>query len=239
MMVIPAIDVMGGQVVRLYRGDPRQKTVYGDDPAAVARRWEEQGADMLHVVDLDATIGTAAGGGNAGVIRGIAGAVSIPVQVGGGLRDGEAVARAAVYADRVVVGTIAFENPRALRDIARRHGASRIVISVDHSDGFVVTHGWQRGTQTPMLEAVRGFVADGFTEFLLTDVGRDGTMEGPDLDHLEEACAVGGANVIASGGIAGAEDVARVRKRGASAVILGRALYEDRITIGEARRVAD
>lgn len=233
MKVIPAVDVMGGQVVRLYRGDPARKTVYGSDPLATARGWQDGGADMLHVVDLDAAIGT---GSNLDLIQRIAGAVSVPVQVAGGLRSGEAVGRAASFAARVVVGTLAFQDPGELGRLAAEHGAPRIVISVDHdADGLVMTHGWQAGTGIRLLDAMNGFVGMGFTEFLLTGVSRDGTMEGPDLRFLEEACSVEGANVIASGGISGAGDVARVRAGGASAVILGRALYEGRITIEEAR----
>ena len=233
MRVIPAVDLMDGQVVRLYRGDPGQKTVYGGDPVSVSKRWEREGADMLHIVDLDAAVGT---GSNLDLIERICGELSVPVEVGGGLRDERIIERAASFAARVVIGTLAFRDRDLLRRISGRYGPSRIVVSVDHVDGLVVTHGWQQSTRIPLLEAIGGFAGMGLTEFLLTSVSRDGTMEGPDLDVLEGACAVRGANVIASGGISGVADVRAVRAKNASAVILGKALYEGRISVGEAKR---
>lgn len=227
MIAIPAIDVMGGSVVRLYRGDPQKSTVYGGDPAAMASKWRDQGAKMLHIVDLDAALGS---GDNSGIIEKAARAVDIPVQVAGGLRTPGAVSRALGFAERAVVGTMAFEDGAALESAGDEHGRSRIVVSADHSDGAVVTHGWRRGTGTPVAGAVADFAARGFADVLLTHVGRDGTMGGPDLEYLEKACAVRGARVIASGGISGPGDVERVRSAGASAVILGRALYEGRVT---------
>lgn len=232
MMVIPAIDLMDGRIVRLYRGDPEQRTVYPGDPVSVAKRWQDDGADMLHIVDLDATIGR---GSNADLVEKIARAVSVPVQAAGGLRNSDALDRAASFASRIVVGTLAFADRQLLRRLAQKYGHSRIVISVDHADGLVVTHGWQKGTGIQLLDAMGEFAAMGFTEFLLTNVRRDGTMEGPDLEFLEQACRVQNANVIASGGISGMEDVRKVRTKNASAVILGRALYENKISIAEAR----
>ena len=233
MRVIPAVDLMDGRVVRLYRGDPGRKTVYGGDPVSVSKRWEREGADMLHIVDLDAAVGT---GSNLDLIERICGELSVPVEVGGGLRDERIIERAASFAARVVIGTLAFRDRDLLRRISGRYGPSRIVVSVDHVDGLVVTHGWQQSTRIPLLEAIGGFAGMGLTEFLLTSVSRDGTMEGPDLDVLEGACAIRGTNVIASGGISGVADVRAVRAKNASAVILGKALYEGRISVGEAKR---
>ena len=229
MIAIPAIDVMGGRVVRLYRGDPQKSTVYGRDPAAMASRWRDEGAQMLHIVDLDAALGT---GGNAGAIKKAARAVDIPVQVAGGLRSPADVSRVLEFAERAVVGTMAFEDSGALEEAGDACGRSRVVVSADHSDGLVVTHGWQRGTGTQVSGAVADLARRGFADILLTHVGRDGTMGGPDLEHLERACAVRGARIIASGGISGPGDVDRVRESGAHAVVLGRALYEGRVTAG-------
>lgn len=231
-MIIPAIDLMDGQVVRLYRGDPGRKTVYGDDPVAVALEWERQDADMLHLVDLDATLGR---GNNHGVIRKILDAVSVPVQVAGGLRDVESVRATTDVADRAVIGTLAFENPDLLEDLRVSPGPDKIVISADHRNGKVVTRGWQNPTATGLIEAIEGFLDMGFGDFLVTDVGRDGTLEGPELDYLGQACNIG-ARIIASGGISGVEDVKQVMRAGASGVILGRAMYDRKITITEARR---
>lgn len=236
MKIIPAIDLMQGQVVRLFKGDPKQKTVYSDDPVSVAKKWEEDGADMLHIVDLDATIGT---GSNLDLIRKITGELTIPVEVAGGLRNESIIDKAMSFATRIVIGTLAFHDKELLLKIAKKHTFSKIVISVDHVDGFIVTHGWQESTNTPLLDAINEFVDMGFTEFLLTNVSKDGTMEGPDLEFLEKACTIENTNVIASGGISKIDDVSNVRAKNAFAVILGKALYENKVSIKEAKLLAN
>ena len=236
MKIIPAIDLMDGQVVRLYKGDPKQKTVYSNDPVSVAKKWQDAGADMLHIVDLDATIGT---GSNLDLIEQISKELSIPVEVAGGLRSEEIIDKAISFSNRVVIGTLAFKDKELLKQIAKKYGYSKIVISVDHIDGFIVTHGWQESTKTPLLDAINEFVDLGFTEFLLTNVSKDGTMEGPDLEFLEKACAIANANVIASGGISNIDDVSDVHTKNAFAVILGKALYEEKISIEEAKKLVN
>lgn len=236
MKIIPAIDLMDGQVVRLYKGDPKQKTVYSDDPISVAKKWEKAGADMLHIVDLDATIGT---GSNLNLIEKITKELSIPVEVAGGLRSEEIIDRAISFSNRVVIGTLAFKEKELLQRIAKKYDYSKIVISVDHIDGFIVTHGWQESTKTPLLDAINEFVDMGFTEFLLTNVSRDGTMEGPELKYLEKACAIQNTNIIASGGISNIDDVSDVQTKNAFAVILGKALYEDKVSIEEAKQLVN
>jgi len=236
MKIIPAIDLMGGQVVRLYKGDPKQKTVYSDDPVSVAKKWEKAGADMLHIVDLDATIGT---GSNLDLIEKITKELSIPVEVAGGLRSEKIIDRAISFSNRVVIGTLAFKDKELLQRIAKKFDHSKIVISVDHIDGFIVTHGWQESTKTPLLDAINEFIDMGFTEFLLTNVSKDGTMEGPDLEYLEKACNIQNANVIASGGISNVSDVSDVQTKNAFAVILGKALYEDKVSIEEAKQLVN
>ena len=236
MKIIPAIDLMDGQVVRLYKGDPKRKTVYSNDPVSVAKKWQDAGADMLHIVDLDATIGT---GSNLDLIEQITKELSIPVEVAGGLRSEEIIDRAISFCNRVVIGTLAFKNKELLQRIAKKYDYSKIVISVDHIDGFIVTHGWQEITKTPLLDAINEFVDMGFTEFLLTNVSKDGTMEGPDLEYLEKACAIQNVNVIASGGISNIDDVYDVQAKNACAVILGKALYEDKVSIEEAKQLVN
>lgn len=236
MKIIPAIDLMDGQVVRLYKGDPKQKTVYSDDPVSIAKKWQESGADMLHIVDLDATIGT---GSNLDLIEKIATELTIPVEVAGGLRDETIIDRVISFATRVVIGTLAFQDKELLQRIAKKYEFSKIVISVDHVDGFIVTHGWQESTKIPLLDAINEFTDMGFTEFLLTNVSKDGTMQGPDLEFLEKACNIQKTNVIASGGISNIDDVSSVQAKNAFAVILGKALYENKVSIKEAKQLVN
>ncbi|EIJ65626.1 1-(5-phosphoribosyl)-5-[(5-phosphoribosylamino)methylideneamino]imidazole-4-carboxamide isomerase [Candidatus Nitrosopumilus salaria BD31] len=235
MKIIPAIDLMNGQVVRLYKGDPKQKTVYSDDPVQIAKKWEADGADILHIVDLDATLGL---GSNLSIIKKILEEISIPVEVAGGLRAESLVLDVAKIANRIVIGTLAFKDKELLKKLLVSLGHEKIVISVDHKDGEIVIHGWQDGTGIKLIDSIKEFLEMGFTEFLLTNVNRDGTMQGPDLEFLEQACNMKKTNIIASGGISNIDDVICVKEKNAFGVILGKALYENKITIQEAKKIA-
>ena len=232
MKIIPAIDLMDGQVVRLLKGDPKQKTVYSENPVEVAKTWENEGADMLHIVDLDATLGL---GSNLSTIKKILEEISIPVEVAGGLRDESLILDVAKISTRVVIGTLAFKNKELVKKLLSILGPEKIVISVDHIDGEIVIHGWQDKTGFELINSIKKFLNLGFSEFLLTNVSRDGTLEGPDLDFLEQACKLSNANVIASGGISNVNDVKEVKRKNAFGVILGKALYENKISIEEAK----
>jgi len=235
MKIIPAIDLMNGQVVRLYKGDPKQKTVYSDNPIEIAKKWEANGADMLHIVDLDATLGI---GSNISIIKKILEEISIPVEVAGGLRDESLILDVVKMSNRVVLGTLAFKDKELLKKLLLSLGSEKIVISVDHIDGEIVIHGWQDRTGIKLIDAMKEFLEMGFTEFLLTNVSRDGTMEGPDLEFLEQACRFSNANVIASGGISNIHDVKAVKEKNAFGVILGKALYENKVSIKEAKKLS-
>jgi len=235
MKIIPAIDLMNGQVVRLYKGDPKQKTVYSNNPVEIAKKWETNGADMLHIVDLDATLGI---GSNLSVIKKILEEISIPVEVAGGLRDESLILDVLKISSRVVIGTLAFKDKELVKKLLLSLGPEKIVISVDHKDGEIVIHGWQDRTGIKLIDAIKEFLDMGFTEFLLTNVSRDGTLEGPDLEFLEQACQLDDANVIASGGISNVDDVKDVKEKNAFGVILGKALYEKKISIEEAKKIA-
>ena len=235
MKIIPAIDLMDGKVVRLYKGDPEKKTIYSEDPLAIAKKWEEYGADLIHVVDLDATLGI---GSNLSIIKNILENISIPIEVAGGLRDEKLIRDVASISNRVVLGTIAFKDKELMKKLLYSLGKEKIVVSVDHKDGEIVTHGWQSGTGILLNNALDEFLKMGFTEFLLTNVGRDGTMNGPDLENLENSCRLENANVIASGGISSINDVKEVRKKNPFGVILGKALYENKVSIEEAKKLA-
>ena len=235
MKVIPAIDLMNGQVVRLYKGDPNQKTVYSNDPINIAKKWEDAGADLIHLVDLDATLGL---GSNFELIKKIVSSVSIPVEIAGGLRSESLILEALEIVDRVVIGTMAFKEPELLQRLLTKLGPEKIVISVDHKDGIIVTHGWQNNTDISLIDSMNEFLGVGFTEFLLTNVNRDGTLEGPDLEFLQEACNLDNANVIASGGISNIDDIPKVKEKNAWGVILGKALYEHRISVEETKKLS-
>ena len=167
MKIIPAIDLMNGQVVRLYKGDPKQKTVYSDNPIEIAKKWEANGADMLHLVDLDATLGL---GSNISIIKKILREISIPVQVAGGLRDKSIVLDVAKISKRIVLGTLAFNDKPLLKTLLTELGSEKIVISVDHKDGKIVLNGWQKDTGISVLDSMNNFIDMGFTEFLLTNI---------------------------------------------------------------------
>jgi len=234
MKIIPAIDLMNGQVVRLYKGDPNHKTVYSNNPVEIAKKWESNGADMLHLVDLDATLAI---GSNLSIIKKMLEEISIPVEVAGGLRDESLILDVAKISTRVVIGTLAFKNKELLKKLLLSLGSEKIVISVDHIDGEIVIHGWQDRTGIKLIDAINEFCDMGLTEFLLTNVSRDGTLKGPDLEFLEQACSLDKINVIASGGISNVIDVIHVKEKNPFGVILGKALYENKISIEEAKKI--
>ena len=234
MKIIPAIDLMEGKVVRLYKGNPEKKTVYSENPLEIAKKWEKAGADMIHLVDLDATLGR---GNNTGIIKNLVEQVSVPVEVAGGLRDESIISQVLNYASRVVLGTIAFENKEILQQLLESFGKERIVISVDHIDGNIMVEGWQKSTGRNLINSIIEFVDMGFSEFLLTNVSKDGTLQGPDLEFLEKACKINNVNIISSGGISNLDDVIKVKEKNAFGVILGKALYENLITIEEAKKI--
>ena len=236
MKIIPAIDLMEGKVVRLYKGDPDKKTIYSDNPLDIAKKWESAGADMIHLVDLDATLGS---GSNFETIRSIAKLANIPVEVAGGFRNKTIIENALEFAQRVVIGTLAFipDQKITLDELLATYGNERIVISVDHNDGKIVTNGWKETTSLELVFTVEKLVKNGFTEFLSTSINRDGTLQGPDLKWLQQINEVRNVNVIASGGISNIGDVMSVKKLNPFGVILGKALYENQVTIEEAKMI--
>jgi len=232
MKVIAAVDIMGGNVVRLVKGDAANKTVYSSDPVETAKKWEAAGADMLHIVDLDAAL---ASGSNAELTARIAEAVRIPVQVAGGIRSPEKAEEMLAKASRVVLGTMAYSDPEAVRKLAKRN-PGRIVISIDQAGGKVMVKGWKESTGTSVADAISQFASMGVDEFLLTSIERDGTLQGPDVGTLAEAAAA--ARIIASGGIASVQDTVKVRSAGCSSVILGKAMYDGRVSIERVKALA-
>lgn len=235
MILYPAIDIRGGKAVRLLQGDYARETTYDADPVDAATRWASEGAEYLHVVDLD---GAKAGEPqNLEAVGRIATAVECPIQVGGGLRDAESVATVLdAGAQRVVIGTAALRDPGFLDEMLRLYG-ERVVVSVDARDGRVALAGWTRAGGEGVVEAVAALSDRGVARFLCTAIEVDGTMEGPALGQLGEIAAATDAQVIASGGVgslADLEALAQLSALNVEGAIVGRALYERRFTIAEA-----
>jgi phosphoribosylformimino-5-aminoimidazole carboxamide ribotide isomerase len=238
----PAIDILGGNAVRLSKGDFDAKKVYDEDPLSAARGWSEAGARHLHVIDLDG----AKGGEpvNLEHLRKIVDELGLPVQYGGGLRSPQAVDDAlAAGAERVILGTAAFTDPGLLRTALERHGAERVVVSVDVRGGCVATHGWLQSTELRARDAFASLREQGVREFVFTNIDHDGMLDGANRDEaVLVARATGDGSVIYSGGIgelSDLEDLAALREElgldGLAGVIVGKALYEGRFTIEQAR----
>ncbi len=234
MIIYPAIDLKNGQVVRLHQGRADATTVYGDDPAAGARRWAEQGAQWLHVVDLDGAFGGEPK--NWESVRSILSAVKIPVQLGGGLRTRQQIADAlAMGVKRVVVGTKACESPVFISELVKEFG-DRIAVGIDARDGFVAVKGWVEKTALPAVEFAGQISRLGVRTIIFTDIATDGTLTGPNFKAVSAVCAAVNCNVIASGGVAVAADVTQLRElsrqhANLAGVIIGKALYDGRVDL--------
>jgi phosphoribosylformimino-5-aminoimidazole carboxamide ribotide isomerase len=187
--IIPAIDILEGQVVRLVKGELQNKIVYSDNPIEIAQKWETQGADIIHVVDLDATLTTGWNNNqnNTEIILKIIDTIKIPVQVAGGIRSIDAINKMfEKKAEKIVIGTLAYKNPQVLQQLSKDK-VEKIVISIDQNKGIVMIDGWRQPSGFKVNEAIKFFMAKGIKEFLLTTVDRDGTFNGPDLDTLSYA----------------------------------------------------
>jgi phosphoribosylformimino-5-aminoimidazole carboxamide ribotide isomerase len=240
VILYPAIDIRDGHAVRLLRGDYDEETVYDADPLDAARRWAEDGARYVHVVDLDgAREGRPV---NLDHVRRIAREVTVPVQLGGGLRDAVSVARALdAGATRVVLGTAAVARPELVAALVDEHG-DRIVASVDARGGRVSVEGWTETTGADAPSMVADLAARGVGRFVFTPVDVDGTMEGPAIEELRGVAEAADAELIYSGGIGSLDDLTTLRGLGLpnlGGAIVGRALYEGRFTVGEGQAVLD
>lgn len=236
MKVIPAIDIMCGSVVRLIRGNPANKIVYSKNAIEMAMKWKAAGADMLHVVDLDATLRT--GVNNIEIITKLINDVNIPVEVAGGIRSIDAVNEMfSRNAAKVVLGTMAYKEPSSIRWLARKK-ADKIIISIDQYNDRAMIDGWKESSEFRVDDALKLFLGMGIKEFLLTSIDKDGTLAGPDIATLSHACSFPDAKIIASGGISSLEDTIRVRNAGCTSVILGKALYDGKVSVEKVRVIA-
>lgn len=235
MIVIPAIDLKDGRCVRLYQGRADQETVYSDDPVETALHWQEEGAKLLHVVDLDGAFQGRPR--NLSVVGRIAAAVDIPIQLGGGVRNLAAIAELFdLGVARVILGTVAVEDPALVYEAVRRYGSERILVGIDARDGRVAVKGWVEATTQDAYDLALYMKRLGVTEIVFTEISRDGTLEGPAFDSLQRMCETG-LKVIASGGVASLDDIRRLwemRKLGVSGVIVGKALYTGDVKLADA-----
>jgi len=226
MLIIPAIDLQNGEAVRLYQGDYSQKTVYSSDPAAIALGFQNMGAKYLHLVDLDgAKDGNTA---NIETIRKIREAVSIPIQLGGGIRNAETVAMYLdeINIDRVILGTVAVKDPAFVQAMLAKYGAEKIVVGVDVRNGMVSTAGWREDSTVNYLQFIESLKNVGVKYIVATDIIKDGSLTSPNWEMYEQ---IKGINFVVSGGVSCEADVSRAKDY--YAVIVGKAYYEGRIDL--------
>jgi len=231
MKIFPAIDIRDGRCVRLRQGDYAQETIFGDDPAAMARRWVDEGADRLHIVDLD---GAKLGRPSNGVaIRRIVEATGVPCQLGGGLRTEADIQLALSWGvERVVIGTRAVREPDWLANMSQRF-PGKIVLGIDAKQGMVATEGWLQVSETTAVGLAQQCSALPLAALVYTDIARDGMMQGPNLEAMRDMAQAVSLPVIASGGVSKQEDVRNLMHTGVFGVIIGRALYEEKIDLRE------
>jgi phosphoribosylformimino-5-aminoimidazole carboxamide ribotide isomerase len=235
MEVIPAIDLLDGKCVRLYQGDYAQSEIFHDNPVAVARSWEEQGATRLHVVDLD---GAKAGKStNLSVIEAIVGAISIPVQVGGGIRDRDSLVRLLnLGIQRGILGTVAVEKPELVTQLCQEF-PQQVVVGIDARSGKVATRGWLETSSIQAIDLAQRMAQAGAAAIIYTDIHRDGTMSGPNMEALRELASHIEIPVIASGGISSLTDLLSLlalEPIGVTGVIVGKAIYTGDVNLQEA-----
>jgi phosphoribosylformimino-5-aminoimidazole carboxamide ribotide isomerase len=238
MLIIPAIDLKEGKCVRLYQGDMNKATVYSDDPVATALRWQSEGAERLHVVDLDGAI--AGTGVNTKVIRQICKALSIPVQVGGGLRTVEAVERlffSGVH--RAILGTVAYRDPTVVAAACQRF-PGKITVGIDARNGKLAVQGWTENTALEAVDLAKQCEGMGVSEIIYTDISRDGTEQGVNIDATLALAQAVSLPVVASGGVASIQDIqqlAQFEAKGIKGVIVGKALYTGAVRLAEAIKI--
>lgn len=237
MIVIPAIDLKDGRCVRLVQGRKDDETVFSEDPVAVAKSFEAQGAERIHVVDLDGAFDGKPK--NREQLKAIVDAVGIPVQTGGGIRSLEAIeALLELGVDRVILGTVALKRPELVREACGRFGSERVLVGIDARDGRVAVEGWVEESSVKAVELAREMLAAGVREIVFTDIRRDGMLSGPNVESLEEMLETG-MRVIASGGVSSVDDLVQLAayaSRGLSGAIVGKAIYTGAVRLDAAIR---
>lgn len=236
MKIIPAIDIRGGNCVRLFQGDYARETVYGTDPAAQAKAWQDAGAEIIHLVDLD---GAKAGHPvNLEAIEAICKNVTVPCELGGGIRTVEDAGKVLdLGISRVILGTVACDDPKLAETFISQFGTEKIVVGIDAKDGKVATRGWIETSTTDAFELARKLYLFGVSRIIYTDIATDGALCGPNLKSVANLCdLIPECNVIASGGVSSAKDIADLNALGKSnleGAIVGKALYDGRVTFAD------
>lgn len=236
MRIYPAIDIKDGKCVRLLRGSFDDVTVYGDDPAEMARKWEAEGGEYIHVVDLDGAV--KGHGVNAEAIRRICESVSVPVQTGGGIRTMEDIeAKLNCGISRVIIGTKAVSDPEFIKNAVAKYGG-KIAIGIDAKDGKVAIEGWEKTTEFGAVEFAEKMAELGVKTIIYTDIATDGTLAGPNVEAMKEMASRVDVDVIASGGIGNIEHIKSLSGTGVEGVIVGRALYTGGVELSAAVEAA-
>jgi phosphoribosylformimino-5-aminoimidazole carboxamide ribotide isomerase len=235
MLIIPAIDIFNGKCVRLFQGKFNESKVYSEDPVSVAKRWQSEGATMIHIVDLNgAKTGVT---DNFEIIKKIVTGVHIPVEVGGGLRDKATINKfLAAGVSRVIVGTVAFENQKLFQEILKLYG-EKIVVAFETRNGKIVTRGWQSEIDDDFVESVFRFEKYGVQRLLYTDVVKDGTLTEPNYSGIQALRKISAIPLLVGGGVSSITSIKNLQSIGVEGVIIGKALYEERITLQEAINV--
>ncbi len=235
MLLIPAIDLKNGRCVRLLQGEAAAETVYSDDPASMARSFEDAGAKRLHLVDLDGAF--KGKGANLVSIRSILKNISIPVQVGGGLRNAENIEKMfELGVSSVIVGTMAVKNPDVLEEVIKRFTGEKVILGIDARDRKVSIEGWQEGTEIDDVEFALRWKKFGIQRIVFTDIARDGMLSGPNLEALGDFARRTGLKIVASGGVSSMEDLELLKTLevdGVDQVISGKAIYEGKLDLKE------
>jgi phosphoribosylformimino-5-aminoimidazole carboxamide ribotide isomerase len=232
MILYPAVDILGGRSVRLYKGDKNAVTDYGD-PVEIACRWRDEGAEYLHVVDLDGAF--TGEQKNLKVVEAIAKAAGIPMQLGGGIRDTDAVRRAlGAGVSRVIIGTALYTNPYFLEKVVKEYGAGRVAVGIDTKDGLLAIKGWVEKSTVTAEEMAKHAKHCGINTAVFTDISRDGALTGVNIPLTVEIKKKSGLNIIASGGLSSLDEIRELATAGIDGCILGKAIFEGKFTIREA-----
>jgi len=235
MQLIPAIDLMNGKIVRLTRGEAKTAKIYESQfgtPVEAAKRWQDEGANKLHIIDLDAAFAL---GNNHSVIAEIAKNAKLPIQVGGGIRNFETIEKLFQSGiSQVILGALAFSDPSAIGKIQKKFGAESVIVALDNKDGQIMVEGWKTATAMTVDDALEKYTSLSVRHFLITSIAQDGMLTGPDLQTLSQATLYPNAKIIAAGGIGSIGDLAALKEIGVEGAVIGKALYEGRFTLKEA-----